>query len=61
LTHARPGQTLLIRGGTSSVGLAAAILAKSRGLTVISTTRRPERVGALEAIGVDHAIAFGGA
>ena len=53
---ARPGQTLLIRGGTSSVGLAAAILAKSRGLTVISTTRRPERVGALEAIGVDHAI-----
>ena len=53
---ARRGQTLLIRGGTSSVGLAAAILAKSRGLTVISTTRRPERVGSLQAIGVDHAV-----
>jgi NADPH:quinone reductase-like Zn-dependent oxidoreductase len=53
---AQPGQTLLIRGGTSSVGMAAAILAKDRGLTVVSTTRRPERAGTLEAIGVDHAI-----
>jgi NADPH2:quinone reductase len=53
---AQPGQTLLIRGGTSSVGMAAAILAKQRGLTVVSTTRSPERVGALEAIGVDHPI-----
>jgi NADPH:quinone reductase-like Zn-dependent oxidoreductase len=53
---AQPGQTLLIRGGTSSVGMAAAILAKDRGLTVASTTRRTERVGALEAIGVDHPI-----
>jgi len=53
---ARPGQTLLIRGGTSSVGMAAAVLAKEQGLTVISTTRRPERVAALEAIGVDHPI-----
>ncbi len=53
---AQPGQTLLIRGGTSSVGMAAAVLAKDRGLTVISTTRRPERAAALEAIGVDHPI-----
>src|SRR4051794_882057 len=50
------GQTLLIRGGTSSVGMAAAVLAKDRGLTVISTTRRPERAAALEAIGVDHVL-----
>src|SRR5438128_2883495 len=42
---AQPGQTLLIRGGTSSVGMAAAILAKDRGLTVLSTTRQPDRVG----------------
>ena len=53
---AQPGQTLLIRGGTSSVGMATAVLAKDRGLTVLSTTRRPERVDALEAIGVDHVI-----
>jgi NADPH2:quinone reductase len=30
-----PGQSLLIRGGTSSVGMAAAILAKRAGLTVL--------------------------
>ena len=57
----RPGQTLLIRGGTSSVGMAAAILAKQRGLTVLSTTRRPERAAALEAVGVDHPIVDDGA
>jgi NADPH:quinone reductase-like Zn-dependent oxidoreductase len=52
----QPGQTLLIRGGTSSVGMAAAVLAKDRGLTVLSTTRRPERASLLEAIGVDHVV-----
>src|SRR3954462_13697598 len=52
----RPGQTLLIRGGTSSVGMAVAILAKDRGLTVLSTTRQTDRTAALEAIGVDHVL-----
>jgi NADPH:quinone reductase len=50
----RPGQTLLIRGGTSSVGLAAAALAKDRGATVLSTTRRADRAEALTKHGVDH-------
>src|SRR5690349_24531074 len=36
---ARPGQSIVIRGGTSSVGLAAAVLARQLGLTVLSTTR----------------------
>lgn len=53
---AQAGQSLLIRGGTSSVGMAAAILAKDRGLTVLATTRRPERAAALKSIGVDHVI-----
>jgi NADPH:quinone reductase-like Zn-dependent oxidoreductase len=57
----RPGQSLLIRGGTSSVGMAAAVLAKDHGLTVLSTTRQPERAGALTAIGVDHVIVDDGA
>ncbi len=52
----QPGQSLLIRGGTSSVGMAAAVLAKDRGLTVLSTTRRPDRSAALTALGVDHVI-----
>jgi NADPH:quinone reductase-like Zn-dependent oxidoreductase len=37
----QPGQTLLIRGGTTSVGLAAAAIAKHRGVTVFATTRNP--------------------
>ena len=53
---AQPGQTLLIRGGTSSIGMAAAVLAKSRGLTILSTTRSPNKTQALEVIGVDHVI-----
>lgn len=52
--HAAAGQTLLIRGGTSSVGLAAAVLAKLRGMTVISTTRREDKFALLKNVGVDH-------
>ena len=37
------GQTLLVRGGTSSVGLAAITVAKDRNATVVATTRRPDR------------------
>lgn len=50
---AQPGQTLLIRGGTSSVGMAAAVLAKSMGMTVLATTRRADRLEALREVGVD--------
>lgn len=53
---AQPGQTLLIRGGTSSVGLALAVLGKLRGMTVYSTTRRESARGLLESVGVDHVI-----
>ena len=51
-----PGHSLLVRGGTSSVGMATAVLAKQRGATVLSTTRSPGKRSALEAIGVDHVI-----
>ena len=50
------GQTLLIRGGTSSVGLAAAALAKDLGATVLATTRRPERAEQLALRGIDQPI-----
>ncbi len=49
-----PGETLLIRGGTTSVGLAAAVLAKQQGLTVAATTRKPEREAMLMENGVDY-------
>jgi len=40
---AQDGETLLIRGGTTSVGLTAAILAKQTGLRVLATSRREDR------------------
>lgn len=54
--QAQPGDSVLIRGGTSSVGLAAAVLAKLGGMTVFATTRREEARLLLESMGVDHVI-----
>jgi NADPH:quinone reductase-like Zn-dependent oxidoreductase len=48
------GERLLIRGGTTSVGLAAAALAKLQGATVAATTRRPDRELLLRSSGVDQ-------
>ena len=53
---AQPGQSILIRGGTSSVGTAAAVLAKQRNMTVFSTTRSANKAAALTDIGVDYAL-----
>lgn len=50
------GQSLLIRGGTSTVGLSAAAIAKSLGAIVISTTRRHERADSLREVGADHVL-----
>ena len=50
----QPGQSVLIRGGTSSVGLAAAALARWRGATVLSTTRQAGRLARLAEHGADH-------
>lgn len=47
-------ERLLIRGGTTSVGLAAAAIAKSHGALVAATTRNPERENLLRANGVDQ-------
>ncbi|CAN0323046.1 unnamed protein product, partial [Chrysoparadoxa australica] len=50
------GETLLIRGGTSSIGMLACQLAKSKGLTVISTTRNLDKKQALLDNGADHVL-----
>jgi NADPH:quinone reductase len=57
---AQPGQTLLIRGGTSSVGRALTVLAKDIGLTVLATTRQPDRLEVLRKSGVDVPLIDGG-
>jgi NADPH:quinone reductase-like Zn-dependent oxidoreductase len=49
-----PSERLLIRGGTTSVGLAAAAIGKSHGAFVAATTRRPDREKLLRDHGVDQ-------
>jgi NADPH:quinone reductase-like Zn-dependent oxidoreductase len=47
---------LLIRGGTSSVGMAAASIASGHGVETAATTRRQDKVDALTGAGVDHVL-----
>ena len=48
------GERLLIRGGTTSVGLAAAAIAKRNGSFVAATTRNPAAIDKLLHAGADH-------
>jgi NADPH:quinone reductase-like Zn-dependent oxidoreductase len=52
--HLEKGERLLIRGGTTSVGLAAAAIAKSHGAFVAATTRNPGREKLLRASGLEQ-------
>ena len=47
-------ESLLIRGGTSSIGMAALALAKHAGLKVGTTTRGPGKLDELKAAGADE-------
>jgi NADPH:quinone reductase-like Zn-dependent oxidoreductase len=47
-------ERLLIRGGTTSVGLASAAIGKNQGASVASTTRNPERAALLRGSGADQ-------
>lgn len=49
----RSGQSLLVRGGTSALGLAAAALAVDRGCRVLATSRRRAGLELLAARGVE--------
>ena len=50
------GETILIRGGTSSIGMLAAQLAKQSGLKVLATTRNPAKQALLLNNGADHVL-----
>ena len=50
----KKAEHLLVRGGTTSVGLAAAAVAKKFGAHVTSTTRNPEREALLRKSGADQ-------
>jgi NADPH:quinone reductase-like Zn-dependent oxidoreductase len=48
------GERLLIRGGTTSVGLAAAAIAKAHGAQVAATSRNPASKALFRGAGADH-------
>lgn len=50
------GQSMIVRGGTSAVGLAMIKLAKAIGLKVAATTRKTERFSLLRDAGADDVI-----
>jgi NADPH2:quinone reductase len=54
----QPGETLLIQGGTSGIGVTAIQLAKAHGATVIATAGSDEKCAACIALGADHAINY---
>jgi NADPH:quinone reductase-like Zn-dependent oxidoreductase len=53
------GQTLLLRGATSALGQAALNLASGAGVRVIATTRKPDRIAALETLGTARVVLEG--
>ncbi len=52
----KEGEVLLVRGGTSSIGLTACQLAKYQGLTVISSTRNTDKSDHLLSNGADYVV-----
>ncbi len=54
----QPGETLLVQGGTSGIGVTAIQLAKAAGATVIVTAGSDEKCAACLALGADHAINY---
>jgi len=54
----QPGETLLVQGGSSGIGVTAIQLAKTWGATVIVTVGSAEKAAACRALGADHAIDY---
>ena len=54
----QPGETLLVQGGSSGIGVTAIQLAKAWGATVIVTVGSDEKAKACVALGADHAINY---
>ena len=54
----QPGETLLIQGGTSGIGVTAIQMAKALGATVIATAGSDTKCQACLDLGADHAINY---
>jgi NADPH2:quinone reductase len=56
--HLQPGETLLVQGGSSGIGVTAIQLAKALGSPVIVTVGDDEKAEACRKLGADHAINY---
>lgn len=56
--YLQPGETLLIQGGSSGIGVTAIQIAKALGATVFVTAGSDEKCAACVALGADHAINY---
>jgi len=56
--HLQAGETLLVQGGASGIGVAAIQLGKAAGATVIVTAGSAEKCRACLELGADHAINY---
>jgi NADPH2:quinone reductase len=54
----QPGETLLVQGGTSGIGVTAIQMAKALGARVIATAGSEDKCAACLALGADHAINY---
>ncbi|MBH1957971.1 MAG: NAD(P)H-quinone oxidoreductase [Burkholderiales bacterium] len=54
----RKGETLLVQGGSSGIGVTAIQIAKALGATVLVTAGSDEKCAACVALGADHAINY---
>ncbi len=54
----QPGETLLVQGGSSGIGVTAIQLARARGATVIVTAGSDDKCAACLALGAHHAINY---
>jgi NADPH2:quinone reductase len=56
--HLQPGETLLIQGGSSGIGVTAIQIAKAMGATVLVTAGSDDKCAACVTLGADHAINY---
>lgn len=54
----QPGETFLVHGGSSGIGITAIQMAKDRGATVLCTVGNEEKRQACVKLGADHAIDY---
>jgi NADPH:quinone reductase len=58
IARLQPGETLLVQGGSSGIGVTAIQLAKALGSQVIVTAGSDQKCAACVALGADHAINY---